>query len=187
MGPRVGLPALDFVSLRSHGVLSLLVRDVFGIGLFPKCFVDRRECLLAVGDGTEGVSGSVFNQMREASPHRDIAFSYGSKVARYLYPLILRGLVAGDGMCDYCDHMIFHNPSRTREDAVIAQPASRHLTTIAYTILLRPAALRILFAQDNAHKHSPQIAHPSLAEPSLLVTLKVPLVRRAPKTRTISF
>lgn len=30
MGPRVGLPALDFVSFRGHGVLCLLVRDVFG-------------------------------------------------------------------------------------------------------------------------------------------------------------
>jgi hypothetical protein len=54
------------------------------------------------------------------------------------------------------DHVIFHkNPSRMKW--------SRHLTTIAYTIC---SALRILLAHDNAHKHSPQIAHPSLAKPA---------------------
>jgi hypothetical protein len=38
MGPRVGLPAFDFVPFRGHGELSLLVRDVVGNRLVSDVF-----------------------------------------------------------------------------------------------------------------------------------------------------
>lgn len=57
------------------------------IGLFPTRFVEKRKCLLALADGTEKLTRSVFNQLEAVAAYRDMVFPYAAWVAQYLYPL----------------------------------------------------------------------------------------------------